>query len=137
MRDITLRYVDETYDEDGLLKTYKLKYPENFNFGYDIVDDIAEHEPDKVALVWDSQSGEEHTFTFGDIKRMSDKVANFLTSQGIGKGDVSPSPAEIRLLPRDISTICSPRSPRWQTRNIPITPRPTASCAITRNILSI
>ena len=88
MRDINLRYVDETYDEDGLLKTYKLKYPENFNFGYDIVDDIAEHEPDKVALVWDSQSGEEHTFTFGDIKRMSDKVANFLTSQGIGKGDV-------------------------------------------------
>ena len=41
MRNINLRYVDETYDEKGLLQTYKLKCPDNFNFGYDIVDDIA------------------------------------------------------------------------------------------------
>ena len=88
MRNINLRYVDETYDENGLLKTYKLKCPDNFNFGYDIVDDIAAAEPDRVALVWDSQSGEQHTFTFSDISRMSNKVANYLLSQGIGKGDV-------------------------------------------------
>ena len=88
MRNINLRYVDETYDEKGLLQTYKLKCPDNFNFGYDIVDDIAAAEPDRVALVWDSQSGEQHTFTFSDISRMSNKVANYLLSQGIGKGDV-------------------------------------------------
>ncbi len=33
MRNINLRYVDETFDDDGLLKTYRLKNPENFNFG--------------------------------------------------------------------------------------------------------
>ena len=81
MRNINLRYVDETYDENGLLKTYKLKCPDNFNFGYDIVDDIAAAEPDRVALVWDSQSGEQHTFTFSDISRMSNKVANYLLSR--------------------------------------------------------
>lgn len=88
MRNINLRYLDETYDENGLLETYKIKYPEDYNFGYDIVDDIAINDPDRVAVVWDSDSGEEHTFTFADIKRMSDKVANCLKSYGIGKGDV-------------------------------------------------
>ena len=34
MRNINLRYIDETYDENGLLETYKVHYPDNFNFGY-------------------------------------------------------------------------------------------------------
>ena len=88
MRNINLRYVDETYDENGLLETYKIKYPETYNFGYDVVDDIAINDPERVALVWDSERGEQHNFTFADIKRMSDKVANCLKAQGIGKGDV-------------------------------------------------
>jgi len=88
MRGINERYVDETYDENGVLETYRLKYPEDYNFGYDIVDDIAVNDPDRRAMVWDSYTGEEHTFTFADMKRMSDKVANCLASHGIGKGDV-------------------------------------------------
>ncbi len=88
MRNINLRYLEETYDENGLLETYKIKYPEDYNFGYDVVDDIAVNDPGRVALVWDSDSGEEHKFTFADIKRMSDKVANCLAAHGIGKGDV-------------------------------------------------
>ncbi|MBE6521169.1 MAG: acetyl-CoA synthetase [Thermoplasmata archaeon] len=88
MRNINLRYLEETYDENGLLETYKIKYPEDYNFGYDVVDDIAVNDPGRVALVWDSASGEEHKFTFADIKRMSDKVANCLAAHGIGKGDV-------------------------------------------------
>ncbi len=88
MRNINLRYLEETYDENGLLETYKIKYPEDYNFGYDVVDDIAVNDPGRVALVWDSVSGEEHKFTFADIKRMSDKVANCLAAHGIGKGDV-------------------------------------------------
>ncbi len=87
MRNINLRYVDETYDENGLLKTFKVKYPDNFNFGYDVVDDIAVADPDRRALVWCNPEGEEHVFTFADMKRWSDKTANFLAAQGIGKGD--------------------------------------------------
>ena len=41
MRNINLRYVDEEYDDNGVITKYKLKYPENYNFGYDVVDDIA------------------------------------------------------------------------------------------------
>lgn len=87
MRNINLRYVDESYDENGLLKTFKVKYPDNFNFGYDVVDDIAVNDPDRRAMVWCNPEGEEHVFTFADMKRWSDKTANFLAAQGIGKGD--------------------------------------------------
>ena len=87
-RDINLRYVDETYDEKGLLKTYKVHYADNFNFGYDIVDDIAINDPDRRALMWCDDRGHERMFTFADIKRMSDKTANYLTSKGIRKGDM-------------------------------------------------
>ena len=87
MRNINLRYVDETYDENGLLQTFKVKYPDTFNFGYDVVDDIAVADPDRRAMVWCNPEGEEHIFTFADMKRWSDKTANFLAAQGIGRGD--------------------------------------------------
>ena len=87
MRNINLRYVDETYDENGLLERYDLHWPENYNFGYDVVDDIATNEPDRRAMVWCNPHGEERIFTFADIKRLSDKTANYLMSAGIKKGD--------------------------------------------------
>jgi len=88
MREINLRYVDEVYTDDGLIERLDLKYPDDFNFAYDIVDDIATAEPGRPAMVWCNPEGEEHHFTFGDIKRWSDKTANYLASLGIGRGDM-------------------------------------------------
>lgn len=88
MRDINLRYVDESYDENGVLTRFGLTYPETFNFGYDIVDDIAANDPRRRAMLWCNPEGEEHAFTFADMKRWSDKTANFLAAQGIGRGDM-------------------------------------------------
>lgn len=65
----------------------KIEVPENFNFGYDVVDRYAKECPDKKALVWSNDYKEEKTFTFEDIKRNSDKLANFFLSIGIKKGD--------------------------------------------------
>lgn len=87
MRNINLRYVDETYAPDGQLETFSVHYPDNFNFGYDIVDDIAMNDPDRRAMIWCNPEGEEHIFTFADMKRWSDKTANFLVDQGIKRGD--------------------------------------------------
>ena len=87
MRNINLRYVDETYASDGQLETFSVHYPDNFNFGYDIVDDIAMNDPDRRAMIWCNPEGEEHIFTFADMKRWSDKTANFLVDQGIKRGD--------------------------------------------------
>ncbi|MGV8084452.1 MAG: AMP-binding protein [Coriobacteriia bacterium] len=88
MRNINLRYVDETYDANGVLAKFGLHYPETFNFGYDVVDDIALAEPDRPAMVWCNPEGEEHRFMFGDMKYWSDKTANYLASLGIGQGDM-------------------------------------------------
>ncbi len=87
MRNINLRYVDETYAPDGQLETFSVHYPDNFNFGYDVVDDIAVNDPDRRAMTWCNPEGEEHIFTFADMKRWSDKTANFLVDQGIKRGD--------------------------------------------------
>lgn len=87
MRKINERYVEETYTEDGLLATFDVHYPEDFNFAYDVVDDIALNDPDRRAMVWCNPEGEEHVFTFADMKTWSDKTANYLASLGIGRGD--------------------------------------------------
>ena len=51
MRNIHQRYVRETYDDQGLLETLSVECPPDFNFGYDVVDDIAENDPDRRALL--------------------------------------------------------------------------------------
>ncbi len=61
--------------------------PENFNFAYDVIDEIANAEPDKVALIWTDSNHEKKKFTFRDISRMSNAVANFLTRRGLKFGD--------------------------------------------------
>jgi acetyl-CoA synthetase len=66
---------------------FKIKIPENFNFAYDVVDEIASASPSKIAMVWCDDKGKEEIFTFGQMKLYSDKAANFFKSQGIRKGD--------------------------------------------------
>ncbi len=76
----------ESYED--FMQNFKINVPENFNFGYDVVDAWAEKEPDKKALLWTNDQGEVIQFTFADIKRESDKTASFFASQGIGRGDM-------------------------------------------------
>ena len=87
MRNINLRYVEETYNELNQLVDFKVNCPDSFNYGYDVVDDIAVNDPDRRAMVWLNPEGEEHVFTFADMKKWSDKTANFLKDLGIGRGD--------------------------------------------------
>lgn len=81
------KYCHEITDENGNLKKLTLDYPDNFNFGYDVVDTIADETPDKRALVWCNVEGEEHIFTFSDIKKYSNQMANVFRASGIGHGD--------------------------------------------------
>lgn len=67
---------------------YRVNFPDNFNFGFDIVDEWAKQEPEKKALVWCNDHGEERTFTFTDISRLSNQTANYLKSLGVKKGTV-------------------------------------------------
>ena len=69
------------------VENFKIHIPENFNFAFDVVDEIAFQTPEKIAMVWCNDKGEEAIFTFGMMKRQSDKAANFFLSVGIRKGD--------------------------------------------------
>jgi acetyl-CoA synthetase len=68
-------------------ENFKINIPENFNFAFDVVDEIAAQNPEKIAMVWCNSKGDESIFTFGQMKYYSDKAANFFLSAGIGKGD--------------------------------------------------
>ena len=81
------KFCDEIIDKNGRLKKLTLKYPDNFNFGYDVVDQIADETPDKKAIVWCNTEGEERIFTFSDIKKYSNQIANVFKNNGIVKGD--------------------------------------------------
>lgn len=81
------RFCKEVMDSQGNLEKFTLKYPENFNFGYDVVDVIAEETPDKTAIVWCNTENEEHIFTFSDIRTYSNQIANVWKKAGIARGD--------------------------------------------------
>ena len=66
----------------------KLKVPEKFNYGYDVIDEYARLQPEKRALVWCNDKGEEKIFTFKDISLLSNKAANVLYAHGLKKGDI-------------------------------------------------
>ncbi len=83
----TGRHRDSFKDLQDLRDNYKITYPETFNFAYDVIDELAKTKPDATAMVWLSNVKEKKVFTFRDMKVWSDKAANYLKSQGIGKGD--------------------------------------------------
>ncbi|GAB6012112.1 AMP-binding protein [Viscerimonas tarda] len=68
-------------------ENFRVTIPENFNFGYDVVDEWAKIAPQKRAMCWTNDKDEHIDFTFRDMKEGSDKAASFFQSLGIGKGD--------------------------------------------------
>lgn len=81
------RFCTEVLDEQGNLQELTLNFPDNFNFGYDVVDVIAQETPDKRAIVWCNTEEEEHIFTFSDIRNYSNQMANVFQDAGIVRGD--------------------------------------------------
>ena len=79
-------FIDRTV-EDGLLKAISFKGEEHFNFAFDVVDALAEREPEKLAMLHISEDMTERRFTFQDVKKESARVANYFKSLGIQRGD--------------------------------------------------
>ncbi len=75
----------DSYEE--FYNEFSIKVPDNFNFAYDVVDKIAKETPEKIAMVWCDDNGEEHKFTFAQMAENSNRAANFFQSIGITKGD--------------------------------------------------
>lgn len=80
-------FCEAQVDENGVLTDFKLNVPDNYNFGYDVVDEMARLAPNDIALEYTNPSGECRTFSFSDIGRLSNKAANALKNHGVSKGD--------------------------------------------------
>ena len=87
MENFYKQFCKESFDSNGILCEYESVYDESFNFAYDVVDKIAELEPNRRAMVWCNPDGDERVFTFGDMKRYSDMTANYFVAKGIKRGD--------------------------------------------------
>ena len=74
--------------QEDFIANFKINIPDNFNFGYDVVDEWARIRPDKKALCWTNDQGEHRDFTFGELKTYSDQTAAYFQSLGIGHGDM-------------------------------------------------
>ncbi|MBR4346498.1 MAG: HAD-IA family hydrolase [Oscillospiraceae bacterium] len=86
-KDVHLQYIEEGFDENSVVNKFELHLPDNFNYAYDIVDAIADLEPDRRALIWCDDEGHERIFTYGELKRLSNRAANLFTDRGIKFGD--------------------------------------------------
>ena len=73
--------------EDGLLKEISFKGEENFNFAFDVIDELGTTKPEKLAMLHIANDGTERRFTFQDIKKESARAANYFKAMGIKRGD--------------------------------------------------
>lgn len=56
---------------------------------YNMVNDIERYakDPNKIAILWENEAGETKQFTYQDLSKASNQLANGLQKLGIGKGD--------------------------------------------------
>ena len=80
-------YIAPVEDETGALQSLTYKNTEHFNFAFDVVDAIADKDPEKTALMHVSEDGTERRITFKDVKRKSNQACNYFRSIGIKRGD--------------------------------------------------
>ncbi|ABZ83667.1 acetyl-coenzyme a synthetase family protein, putative [Heliomicrobium modesticaldum Ice1] len=66
---------------------FQWEVPESYNFARDVIDRWA-LDPDRLALWWVDDYGNEDKKTFRELSDASQRLCNVLREQGIGKGDV-------------------------------------------------
>ncbi|MDR0707294.1 MAG: AMP-binding protein, partial [Treponema sp.] len=72
---------------EDFYENFKVEIPENFNFAFDVMDELAREKPGETALVWCDERGAEASFTYSELKSLSNQAANVLRRAGVKKGD--------------------------------------------------
>ena len=71
---------------ETLYRQFRWDVPEYYNIGIDICDKWAA-DPGRLALIYESRGGQVSRYTFAQIQRLSNQVANLLTEQGVQRGE--------------------------------------------------
>ncbi|MBR1497561.1 MAG: AMP-binding protein [Oscillospiraceae bacterium] len=74
-------------DENGTPSRVRVTNAERFNFAFDVVDAIAEKEPERLAMLHIDREKRERRFTFEDMRKKSARAANYFRALGVEKGD--------------------------------------------------
>ncbi|MBQ4309064.1 MAG: AMP-binding protein, partial [Lachnospiraceae bacterium] len=80
-------YIDVEENDRGTPISIRFKNIRRFNFAFDLIDELARRDPEKLAMLHISRDGTERRITFEDVKKNSARCANYFLSQGIKKGD--------------------------------------------------
>ncbi len=81
------KFIEAEEDESGTLRDLRFKNQDQFNFAFDVVDELGRKYPEKLAMLHVANDMTERRFSFKDIKDASSQSANYFTSLGIRKGD--------------------------------------------------
>ncbi|MBR1863590.1 MAG: AMP-binding protein [Ruminococcus sp.] len=88
MWDFYEQFIEEGFDDKGQLCSFSLKLKEDFNFGYDVIDELARRCPHKKMLHWVNDHGGDVEFDYEQMSRLTNKCANMLLDHGVKKGDM-------------------------------------------------
>lgn len=77
-------------DYEATRRDFHLEVPEYFNFAIDVMGKWAS-DPNKLAMFWLGQDGEERTITFAQFAERSSRVANAFAKLGIGRRSLDPA----------------------------------------------
>ncbi len=87
MRNFNEKFVTEGRDSNGILNKFEINVPDNFNFAYDVIDELAKIDANHTALLWCNDAGDEKIISYEELSKKSNQVANMLVAHGIKKGD--------------------------------------------------
>ncbi|GAA0786193.1 AMP-dependent synthetase [Roseibium denhamense] len=72
---------------DDLASRFSWEVPEYFNISVAVCDDWADRAPHREALVVADEDGDTVSYSYADLKQLSNQLANLLTARGIQPGD--------------------------------------------------
>jgi len=77
--------IADTYDDVYRLMQWRV--PEFYNMGVDVCDKHADARPDAIGLIAEDEDGAVTRYSFGELKRLSNRLANVLRGSGIEPGE--------------------------------------------------
>ena len=86
-RRVYENFISVEENPDGSPKALRYKNEDSFNFGFDVVDEIAKKSPDKLAFLHIANDHTERRFTFRQVMQESNRAVNYFKSIGIKRGD--------------------------------------------------
>jgi acetyl-CoA synthetase len=73
-------------DFNKIYNAFSWDIAQSYNVAWDVCDKHSSN-PDKVGLYYESEDGKQAVYTFSELKRLSNRLANALMGLGLGHGD--------------------------------------------------